>query len=244
MVRKVLAGLGLVIVALLATCYITSNHSYVTTPSMYPTIPPGSEIFVSHEQHVHVGEVIEFRANHLVWAHRLIKIKPNGDLVTKGDNPQNSPDVFVPAVTEADVIGVVTHAPRWVGFPELIAHHPEYGLQWLRAELGLSGKLGLVAAVGLLTLCSSGGTTRARRTRSTKTASPAVELRPQVPDDIRAFTSDPNAVLAYAMALEQNRRAAADQRRRRLMAERQSSSPSGQRVVLDLTDVGDVPVTG
>ena len=128
---------------------LTTNHSYVTTPSMYPTIPPGSEIFVSPQRSYHVGEVIEFRANGLVWAHRLVKINPDGSYVTKGDNPENYRDVFVPALTKADVIGAVAHAPRWVGFPELILNHPGYGLAWLRAELGLPGRILLVLSVGL-----------------------------------------------------------------------------------------------
>lgn len=141
---------------------LLSNHSYVTTPSMYPTIPPGSEIFVSHEKAYHVGDVIEFHANGLTWAHRLIKINPNGTFVTKGDNPQNTPDVFVPAITAKDVVGKITHAPRWLGFPELILKHPGYGLSWLRAELGAGGKIGLVAVVGLVSLLS-GWTPRKRR---------------------------------------------------------------------------------
>jgi signal peptidase I len=156
MIRKILAGLAVVVFGLITVAFVFSNHSYVTTPSMYPTIQPGSEIFVSHEANYHVGQVIEFRGNGLVWAHRLVEIKPNGDFITKGDNPENARDVFVPALTQADVIGVVTHAPRWVGFPELIAHHPAFGLSWLRAELGLSGKLGLVGVVGLLSLISAG----------------------------------------------------------------------------------------
>jgi signal peptidase I len=154
-IRKVLAGLGVVGFGLITAVFVLTNHSYVTTPSMYPTIQPGSEIFVSHESSYHVGEVIEFRANHLVWAHRLVEIKPNGDFITKGDNPENARDVFVPALTQNDVIGAVTHAPRWVGFPELIVHRPLYGLSWLRAELGLAGKLGLVGVAGLLSLASA-----------------------------------------------------------------------------------------
>ena len=152
MIRKLLAAFAVVLIAAVAGIALFTNHSYVTTPSMYPTIPPGSMIFVSPQAHYHVGEVIEFRANGLTWAHRLIAIKPNGDFVTKGDNPQNSPDVFIPAVTAKDVIGAVTHAPRWLGFPELILHHPRYGLAWLRAELGITGRVVVVLAAGLLAL--------------------------------------------------------------------------------------------
>lgn len=152
MIRKIGTGVLLVVALACGVLAFTTNHSYVTTPSMYPTIPPGSEIFVSPAKAYHVGDVIEFRANGLVWAHRLVHINADGSLVTKGDNPENATDVFVPALTRKDVIGVVTHAPRWVGFPELIAHHPGYGLSWLRAELGLPGKLLLVVAVGVLCL--------------------------------------------------------------------------------------------
>ena len=170
MIRKIGTGVLLVVALACGVLAFTTNHSYVTTPSMYPTIPPGSEIFVSPAKAYHVGDVIEFRANGLVWAHRLVHINADGSLVTKGDNPENATDVFVPALTRKDltgttghlrfgyryvgkdVIGVVTHAPRWVGFPELIAHHPGYGLSWLRAELGLPGKLLLVVAVGALCL--------------------------------------------------------------------------------------------
>ncbi len=152
MVRRIATGLGLVLAAFCVVVALGTNHSYVTTPSMYPTIPPGSEIFVQPEPSYHVGDVIEFPANGLVWAHRLVAIKPDGSYVTKGDNPENAPDVFVPAIRKGDVIGKVVFAPHWLGFPELILHHPAYGLSWLRAELGVPGRVGLVVLAGLLTL--------------------------------------------------------------------------------------------
>jgi Peptidase S24-like len=146
MVRKIAAGALAAIFAAVVAITLLTNHSYVTTPSMYPTIPPGSEIFVSHEQRYHVGQVIEFRANGLVWAHRLIAIRPDGSFETKGDNPLNSPDVFVPELTQSDVIGAVAFAPKWFGFPELILHRPSYGMGWLRAELGIWGRVALIVA--------------------------------------------------------------------------------------------------
>jgi signal peptidase I len=149
MIRKCIGIAATVLAGGLLILSFTTNHSYVTTPSMYPTIPPGSEIFVSRQADYHVGDVIEFHANGLIWAHRLIEIKPNGDYVTKGDNPQNTPDVFVPPVTKKDVVGAVTHAPKWLGFPELILHRPQYGLSWLRAELGLPGRIVLIVAAAL-----------------------------------------------------------------------------------------------
>jgi signal peptidase I len=178
-IRKALSAVAAVGIATVVV-FLTfgTNHSYVTTPSMYPTIPPGSEIVVEHEQRYHVGQVIEFHANGLTWAHRLIKIDPDGDFHTKGDNPVNSPDIFVPAVTQADVVGAIVHAPRWVGFPELIVHHPAYGMSWLRAELGLRGKLVLIGLAAILAFFLAtggfgGSRKRSRRTRHHRRLSPS-----------------------------------------------------------------------
>ena len=156
-VRKLVGSLLLACLAVYAVISFTTSHSYVTTPSMYPTIPPGSAIFISAEKNYHVGEVIVFHANGLTWAHRLIQIRPDGSYVTKGDNPANAPDVFVPALTTKDVVGVVTHAPKWLGFPELIAHQPGYGLSWLRAELDLRAKLVLTGFIGFLAFVMTSG---------------------------------------------------------------------------------------
>jgi signal peptidase I len=148
--RKTAASLAVVIIGLLLGLGAFTAHSYVTTPSMYPTIPPGSMVFVHADADPHVGQVIVFRANGLTWAHRLIEIKANGDYVTKGDNPENVPDFFDPAVTKTSVIGDIYLAPKWLGFPELIAHHPGYGLAWLRAELGTRVRILVLAAIAAL----------------------------------------------------------------------------------------------
>ncbi|MHB8344055.1 MAG: signal peptidase I [Ferrimicrobium sp.] len=148
--RVGLWGAVLAVIMGIAVVLATTNHSYVYTPSMYPTIPPGSMIFVKHEPSYHVGEVIEFRANGLIWAHRLIAIKSNGDLVTKGDNPASRPDVFYPALRMSDVVGKVVYAPRFLGFPQLFVSHPRYALGWFVAEIGLAGKVALVSFVAAL----------------------------------------------------------------------------------------------
>jgi signal peptidase I len=162
---------GLVILAVLiaggAALLSLTNHSYVYTPSMYPTIPPGSMIFVEHKSSYHVGEVIEFHANGLVWAHRLIAIKPNGDLVTKGDNPASRPDVFVPPLRMNDIIGKVVYAPKFLGFPQLFVHHPAYAWRWFVFELGVVGKLIVGLLLGLLVWFAFTRTTKHKSTSRT-----------------------------------------------------------------------------
>lgn len=178
MVRKLFGYTALAILALCIGIGLTTHHSYVTTPSMYPTIPPGSMIFINETKDVHVGQVIVFRANGLTWAHRLIQIKPDGTYITKGDNPANAPDVFDPPVTENDVVGVVSHAPRWLGFPELIVHDPGYGLAWLRAELGIGGRAFLCLVAGVVACALAAGkrrpTVKPRRGRHATAAEPEI----------------------------------------------------------------------
>ena len=157
--RKVLTALTLVVIGAALAVAFGTNHSYVSTTSMTPTIPPGSMIFVAKQDSYHVGDVIEFRNNGIVWAHRVIAVKPDGEFVTKGDNPHNSPDIFIQPTTSADVIGKVVAAPRWLGFPELIAHHPSYGLAWLRYELGLWGRLLMVGVVAIMSFLFAFGAT-------------------------------------------------------------------------------------
>lgn len=148
-IRLVYLTIAMAVLALISIL-LTTTHAYITTPSMYPTIPPGSMAFIQAEPAYHVGEVIEFKANGLLWIHRLVGIRPDGSYITKGDNPQSTPDVFVPELRAADVVGRVSASVPYLGFPELFVHHPQYALQWLRAELGLRGKIALLAiAVGL-----------------------------------------------------------------------------------------------
>lgn len=150
--RRALGAAALVVVGVVLAALALTNDAYVTTPSMYPTIPPGSEIFIRSQPSYHVGQVIEFRGNGLLWVHRLIAIKPNGDFVTKGDNPRSRPDVFVPATRRADVVGAVVLSVPYLGFPELFVHQPGYALGWFRAELGLVGRLVLLGTAALLSV--------------------------------------------------------------------------------------------
>lgn len=177
--RTVLTGYALLLAAVAAgSLYVAlfTNHVYVTTPSMYPTIPPGSLVFIDKQRTYHVGDVIEFQGNGLNFMHRIIRINPQGDITTKGDNPQNAPDVFNPPTTASDVIGRAVLHLKWAGFPELIAHHPGYGLAWLRAELGLRGRLLVLLMSAVLFLALAGDSTRQR----------GLQLSPPPPSDTDA----------------------------------------------------------
>lgn len=141
------AAVLLAIIGVVAA-YVTffTNHVYITTPSMYPTLPPGSIAIVERQATYKVGDVIEFRGNGLVFLHRIIRISPSGDITTKGDNPENTPDFFDPPTTKADIIGKEVLGIPWLGFPELFAHHPSYALAWLRGELGTTGRVEVIVA--------------------------------------------------------------------------------------------------
>ncbi len=132
---------AVVVVVAIGAVAAAFNHAYITTPSMYPTIPPGSLVFIEEQPAYHPGEIIEFRANGLLWIHRLIGIRSDGSLITKGDNPQNKPDVFVPETRMSDVVGKVVLSIPFLGFPELALHHPAYALAWFKAELGTAGRV-------------------------------------------------------------------------------------------------------
>ena len=148
--HRSMVAVAVTVVGVAVATFVLTNHAYITTPSMYPSIPPGSMVLMEKQPVYHVGEVIEFRANGLLWVHRLVAIKPNGDFVTKGDNPESTDDVFAPATTARDVVGAVAVSVPYLGFPELFVHDPGYALGWLRAELGIAGRLGLVAVVAVL----------------------------------------------------------------------------------------------
>ncbi len=169
MPRKILiVASSIVAVALTAAMlFVTlfTNHVFVTTPSMYPTVPPGSLVFIQKEPRYHVGDVIEFHGNGLVFMHRIVKISPAGYITTKGDNPENVPDVFDPGVTSADVIGRAVYSVKWAGFPELILRHPVYGLSWLRAELGLRGRLFVLLLSAIVAFATLGDRPRGRGRR-------------------------------------------------------------------------------
>jgi signal peptidase I len=171
------AAVAGVVAALALFITLFTNHVYVSTPSMYPTIPPGSLVFIKKEPSYRVGDVIEFWGNGLNFLHRIVMIDANGAIITRGDNPQNAIDTFFPPTTATDVVGKAVLAPRWIGFPELIVHTPGYGLSWLRAELGSAGKLVVIAVTGaacfLLTQRAASRSTSPRHGPRQSTIEPA-----------------------------------------------------------------------
>lgn len=146
--RIALAGVAIVVVS-----FIFYPHAYITTPSMYPTIKPGAMVFIKAESNYKVGDVVEFHGNGLLWIHRIVAIKPNGQIVTKGDNPQSKIDVFVPPRTIHNIVGKVVLVVPFLGFPQVILNSPSYGLAWLQSELSVWAK---IAVVGLVLFFSLG----------------------------------------------------------------------------------------
>ncbi len=84
----------------------------VHTGSMYPTIPSESAVVV-RENRYRVGEVVSFTEHGEVVSHRLIAIRPDGTIVTKGDANRTIDPWHVPA---SNIIGGVVAAPRHLGY--------------------------------------------------------------------------------------------------------------------------------
>ncbi len=249
--RKLLLFPLFLAVGLATWVTLFTNHAYITTPSMYPTIPPGSMVLIQKESSYHVGDVIEFHGDGLDYLHRIIKIGPTGDITTKGDSPQNVPDVFVPPTTKSVVMGKVVFAPQWLGFPELIAHHPSYGLSWLRAELGVRGKVIVVLAAALLAWLLYGPGRRRKPAREVDVAAPDIDLRSAEVDGSAAtvhatapeIDPAPAEVHPRAVAAEQpSRNARTSVRRPAGRPGRHWSSPTAME--LSAAAAQDQPVSG
>jgi signal peptidase len=84
----------------------------VRTGSMTPTITPRSAVLV-HEGDYRIGQTVSFRHDGGVITHRLVAIKDDGTVVTKGD-ANRTPDPFI--VHTSDIIGGVVAAPPQLGY--------------------------------------------------------------------------------------------------------------------------------
>lgn len=84
----------------------------VHTGSMSPTIPSESAVVVREGQY-RVGDVISFIEHGTVVSHRLVAIKPNGTITTKGDANRTVDPWHVPV---GNIVGRVVAAPHRVGY--------------------------------------------------------------------------------------------------------------------------------
>lgn len=84
----------------------------VHTGSMYPSIPPESAVVVREGQY-RVGGVVAFTEHGSIVSHRLMAIKADGTIVTKGD-ANRSVDPW--RVSTSNIIGGVVAAPRHLGY--------------------------------------------------------------------------------------------------------------------------------
>ena len=84
----------------------------VHTGSMSPSIPSESAVVV-REGDYRVGDVVSFTVHGAVVTHRLVAIRPDGTIRTKGDANRSADPWRVPA---RNVIGRVVAAPRRLGY--------------------------------------------------------------------------------------------------------------------------------
>jgi signal peptidase len=118
MFRRIAWGV-LTVVALVAVggwaymAFVSPHKVYIVyTGSMEPTIPVKSAELV-RVGHYQVGEVVTFRVHGETVTHRLLSIKPDGTIVTKGD-ANRTIDPW--QVNKRDIVGGVVAAPRMVGW--------------------------------------------------------------------------------------------------------------------------------
>lgn len=119
-VATIAAGSIVVVVALLTS---GTYHAYVIhTGSMNPTIPPGSMVIVRTGENIGVGKVVVFDVTPRdPIAHRLIAIRPDGTITTKGDGNKTA-DPLHPK--KSTIVGGVAYAPRQLGFIWVIFTQP------------------------------------------------------------------------------------------------------------------------
>lgn len=74
----------------------------VATGSMSPGIPPGSIVYTYSSSQLDEGDVIAYNYGDTVILHRVLDIRSDGDIITKGDaNPEPDPE----PVGRLDIIG-------------------------------------------------------------------------------------------------------------------------------------------
>lgn len=81
----------------------------VASGSMAPTLPVGARIFLQDASDIQKGDIITFLDNDdEVVTHRIIELRPDGSIITKGDANLTA-DVYDPPLTSSDVLGKVVY---------------------------------------------------------------------------------------------------------------------------------------
>lgn len=93
----------------------------VHTGSMSPTMPSESAVVV-REHRYHVGEAVAFIEHGTTITHRLVAIRANGTITTKGD-ANLTVDPWHPSASR--IIGGVVAAPRGLGYLLTYVKTPE-----------------------------------------------------------------------------------------------------------------------
>lgn len=118
MLKRIVTSVALAFAVLLLVgaayfAYASPYKLYVIhTGSMGQTIPPRSAVVV-HQGVYHVGQVISFTTHGETVTHRLLRIRSDRTIVTKGDANASADPSYVPVT---NIIGEVVLAPREVGW--------------------------------------------------------------------------------------------------------------------------------
>ena len=97
----------------------------IATGSMAPDINVGDVVIVNkrtpeERKNFKEGQVIAYRKENIIICHRIIKVLKSGDNIfyeTKGDNNTSFDELLI---SDEDVIGIVTHKVKYIGYPTVI----------------------------------------------------------------------------------------------------------------------------
>ncbi len=114
----VLLALAVALVVAVVPALAGASTYTVLSPSMVPTLAPGTVVVVRPRPAVAVGDVVTFIARDpdssatRVVTHRVVAVEPGPALRTRGDaNADDDPGL----VAAADVRGVLWYSVPWVG---------------------------------------------------------------------------------------------------------------------------------
>lgn len=80
----------------------------VASGSMEPTLPTGSRIIIHQQDDYRPGDIITFTRDGELVTHRLIEIREDGEMITKGDANLTA-DVWSEPLNENHVLGKVIY---------------------------------------------------------------------------------------------------------------------------------------